>query len=230
MSNRTQHAEEVRFPMDGNARDRYVPLPAKTQDGAILGHAAQTILREPHELYSLWRNVKEIPRWQEFVVSVAEIDSTTSHWVMGDSDDADGKRVAFDSRITEDVPGAKISWESISKGVDLSGTVTFTAANSGRGTTVALIQRVVVPAGAFGNAIAAMLARSPGQIVIENLRHFKQLAESGEIPTVKGQPHGPRGISGGIKEWMYGETNPTPPGTSEQSQGIDRETNGLVGA
>jgi hypothetical protein len=51
--------------------------------------------------------------------------------------------------------------------------------------------------------------------VKENLRHFKELAETGEIPSVKGQPHGPRGVIGGIKEWMYGETNPTPPGTSD---------------
>jgi hypothetical protein len=40
------------------------------------------------------------------------------------------------------------------------------------------------------------------------------MAEAGEVPSVKNQPHGPRGVVGKVKEWMYGETNPTPPGTS----------------
>ena len=53
--------------------------------------------------------------------------------------------------------------------------------------------------------------------MIEDLRHFKELAESGEIPTVEGQPHGPRGVIGNIKRWMYGETNPTPEGTQSEA-------------
>ena len=37
---------------------------------------------------------------------------------------------------------------------------------------------------------AALTNRSPSQAAIENLRHFKALAETGEIPTTEGQPHG----------------------------------------
>lgn len=207
----------VRFPLAGPRRSRYSPPPTKTQDGSVRGHAVQTILAEPQTLYMLWRDVNTIHLWQEFVVSVQPVSSTVSHWVMGNPEDADGKRVEFDSQISEDIPGEKISWESISDNVDLSGTVTFEPAPSGRGTRVTLLQNVKVPAGLFGNAIAGIAMRSPGQLVLEDLRHFKQLAEAGEIPSVKGQPHGPRGASGGIKEWMYGETNPTPPGTSRQS-------------
>jgi hypothetical protein len=72
---------------------------------------------------------------------------------------------------------------------------------------------------ALANAAASTAKRGPKQTVIEDLRHFKELAETGEIPTVKGQPHGPRGLTGGIKEWMYGETNPTPPGTGQAPAG-----------
>jgi hypothetical protein len=80
---------------------------------------------------------------------------------------------------------------------------------------VTLQQEFKVPGGSLGNAAAAAAKRSPAQTIKENLRHFKQLAETGEIPSVKGQPHGPRGVVGGIKEWMYGETRPTPPGTGK---------------
>ncbi len=196
-------------------RGTYAPLPDGEQDGRVTAHAVQTIGAEQVALYKLWRDVSHIPLWQEHVVSVTPVTERQSHWVMGNPEDADGKRIEFDSEIYEDVPGSRIAWRSISEEVEQAGSVTFEVAVSGRGTLVTLIQTVKVPFGALGNAAAGVAKRSPRQTVIENLRHFKQLAETGEIPSVKGQPHGPRGISGGIKEWLYGETNPTPPGTSE---------------
>lgn len=54
--------------------------------------------------------------------------------------------------------------------------------------------------------------RNPKQAVIENLRHFKALAETGEIPRTQGQPHCERGVVGKVKESLYGEKVPTPTG------------------
>jgi uncharacterized membrane protein len=193
----------------------YAPLPDGEHDGLVTAHAVQTIRAEQLALYNFWHDVSSIPLWQEHVVSVTPLTEHRSHWVMGNPEDAEGKRVEFDSEIYEDVPGSRIAWRSISGDVEQSGSVTFEPAVSGRGTLVTLIETIKVPFGALGNAAAAIAKRSPRQTVIENLRHFKQLAETGEIPSVKGQPHGPRGISGGFKEWLYGETNPTPPGVSE---------------
>jgi uncharacterized membrane protein len=135
-----------------------------------------------------------------------------SHWVMGNPDEAGGKRLEFDSEITENVPGAKLAWRSVTEGVDLTGSVAFE--ETPRGTRTTLIQNTKIPASLFGSALIGAAQRSPEQVVKENLRHFKELAEAGEIPTVEGQPHGPRGLSGKVKAWMYGETNPTPAGTS----------------
>ena len=61
------------------------------------------------------------------------------------------------------------------------------------------------------NAAAAAKGREPKQKVREDLRHFKQLAECGEIARVAGQPHGKRGVVGTMKEFLYGETVPQPP-------------------
>jgi uncharacterized membrane protein len=193
--------------------EHYVPLPDGSKDGWTHAHARQTILVEPQALYELWKDQSSFPLWQEHVVSVTPTTGKQSHWVMGDPEDADGKRVEFDSEIVEDVPGQKIAWQSIGGDVEQSGEVQFHARRDGRGTVVTLIQHFKI--GFFGNLAAGVAKRSPKQTVIEDLRHFKELAEAGEIPSVKGQPHGPRGMSGGIKEWLYGETNPTPPGTSE---------------
>ena len=174
----------------------------------------QSILVEAKPLYELWRNVESAPLWQEHVVSVKSISSTESHWTFGNPEDSKGKRIEFDSIIVEDIPGAKISWKSITDGIDESGTVTFIPHISGRGTVVTLEHRMRIPGGAIGGVLAGVAERSPSQTAIENLRHFKELAEAGEIPSVKGQPHGPRGVTGKVKEWMFGESNPTPPGTS----------------
>ena len=195
----------------------YAPLPEGIKDGRVTAHAVQTINAGAEELYKVWSDVSSFPRWQEHVISVTPTSDKTSHWVIGNPEEKDGKRVEFDSEITEDIQGEKIAWKSISPEVEQYGSVMFEEAASGRGTLVTLIQTVKVPAGRAGNAVAALASRSPAQTVKENLRHFKEMAESGEVPSVAGQPHGPRGVVGGLKEWMYGETNPTPPGTSDRT-------------
>lgn len=205
------------FPEAKQKGEHYAPLPDKKENGRVTAHAVQTILVEPQALYDLWRNVDALPLWQEHVVSVIPQGTMRSHWITGNPEDENGKRIEFDSEITEDIPGRKIAWQSISPDVEQAGVVTFEPTTSGRGTLVTLIQTMKIPGGALTNAAAAIAERSPKQTVIEDLRHFKELAETGEIPSVKGQPHGPRGVSGGIKEWLYGEKNPTPPGTSSEA-------------
>jgi uncharacterized membrane protein len=202
------------FPMAKQTGGRYFAPPDKTEDGEIIGRSVQTIGLDAQTLFALWSALESIPLWQEHVVSVTRQNERLSHWVMGNPDDADGKRIEFDSEETESIPGKRIAWHSITDGVKQSGVVTFE--ETARGTRVTLVQTVKVPGGSLGNAIAGTAKRSPRQTVIEDLRHFKEFAETGEIPTVNGQPHGERGISGSIKQWMYGENNPTPPGSSQQ--------------
>jgi hypothetical protein len=40
--------------------------------------------------------------------------------------------------------------------------------------------------------LAATLGRYPNFLMRHNLRRFKALVETGEIPTIEGQTHGPR--------------------------------------
>ena len=47
------------------------------------------------------------------------------------------------------------------------------------------------PAGSLGSFAAWLLGEEPGQQVREDLRRLKQVMETGEIPTTKGQPSGP---------------------------------------
>ena len=208
------------FPAGQGKGSAFAPLAQDVQKGVVRAHAIQTVQVDAEALYKLWRNIQFAPRWQEYVVSVEEKSATLSHWVLGDPQaepgEASAKRIEFDSEIVEDIPGKKIAWQSVTEGVIESGEVLFEPTENGRGTLVTLQERVGVPGSSLGNAVAALSKRTPRQVVIEDLRHFKQLAEAGEIPSVVGQSNGKRGFVGTLKAKLYGENNPTPPGTSER--------------
>jgi uncharacterized membrane protein len=125
---------------------------------------------------------------------------------MGSGD----KTIEWDSEILADEPGRRIAWRSVGGESDNAGEVIFEDAPGGRGTIVKVLQEFRL--GKLANLWETLVGRKPKQAVIENLRHFKALAETGEIPRTQGQPHGPRGVTAGMKESMYGEKIATPPG------------------
>jgi uncharacterized membrane protein len=111
-----------------------------------------------------------------------------SHWcAKGPA----GTRIEWDAEITEEIPNALIRWRSL-PGADVAnfGTVRFREAAGGRGTEVAVDLEYQPPAGSIGTATARILGEEPQRQVEEDLRRFKQLAETGEIATTAGQPSG----------------------------------------
>jgi uncharacterized membrane protein len=59
-----------------------------------------------------------------------------------------------------------------------------------------------LPAGSVGRTVARFLGRAPEQQVEEDLRHFKQMIETGEIITTLGQPAGRSSST----SWKYDQT------------------------
>ncbi len=202
------------FPAGQGKGGHFSPLPQDVKGGKVRAHTLQTINADRQTLYKMWRDVTSAPKFQEYVVSVEPKSATRSTWTFGDPEDPKAKRISYDTEVFEDVPGEKIAWRSIDTSFNEQGEVHFEDAPGGRGTRVTLIEDIEVPGGRLAIAAAALTRRTPRQIVIEDLRHFKELAESGEIPSVVNNPHGPRGFSGSVKARLYGENNPTPPGTS----------------
>ncbi len=202
------------FPAGQGKGAHFRPLPQDVEDGKVRAHTLQTINADRQTLYKLWRDVTNAPKFQEYVVSVTPVSPTRSTWTFGDPEDTDGKRFSYDTEVYEDIPGEKIAWRSVDTSFEEHGEVHFSDAPNGRGTIVTLLENMSAPGGRLSIAAAALTRRTPRQIVIEDLRHFKELAESGEIPSVVGNSHGPRGFSGSLKLRLYGENNPTPPGTS----------------
>jgi uncharacterized membrane protein len=207
--NEKPNAEEL--PLTGSVGmivdGRYLP-PPEDKDGKLWVRTSALIQRDPDELYAMWRDVERVPTWQEQITQVLVTGDRTSHWVM----ESDGKTIEWDSEILADEPGKRIAWRSIGGDSDNAGEVVFEEAPGGRGTSVTVLQEFRM--GKLASAWETFVGRNPKQAVIENLRHFKALAETGEIPRVQGQPHGDRGLIGKAKASTYGETIPLPPGSN----------------
>jgi uncharacterized membrane protein len=150
-----------------------------------------TVNRPRHELYAFWREFRNLPLFMENIESVTEIDRTRSHWRVKAPADS---RVEWDSILIEDVPGELIEWRSAEgASVDHSGRIEFRDSSNGRGTLVRATIAYDPPGGAIGKALAKVFQREPNVQARQDLRRFKQLMETGEIPTSAPPYAAPRG-------------------------------------
>jgi uncharacterized membrane protein len=193
---------------------RYLP-PPEDKDGKIWIRTSGLIQAEAQKLYEMWRDVESAPLWQEQIARVTRTGEKTSHWVMRSRDKDNAKTIEWDSEILADEPGHRIAWRSVGGDSDNAGEVVFEPSPGGKATLITVLQEFRM--GKLASVWETIVGRNPKQAVIENLRHFKALAETGEIPRTEGQPHGPRGTIAGIKESVYGEKIATPPGLDRKA-------------
>jgi uncharacterized membrane protein len=186
---------------------RYLP-PPEDKDGKLWVRTSALVQANAHALYAMWRNIESAPAWQEQISKVVVTGERTSHWVM----QAGEETIEWDSEILADEPGKRIAWHSIGGESDNAGEVIFEAAPGDRGTMVTVLQEFRM--GKLASAWETFVGRNPKQAVIENLRHFKALAETGEMPRTQSQPHGDRGVIGKMKASTYGEQIPIPSGSN----------------
>src|SRR5215475_13786020 len=71
---------------------------------------AVTVGRPAEELYSYWRNLKNLPRLFENVLSVDVIDRTLSHWTLKVPG---GRRLEWAAEIMIDRENEMIGWRSL---------------------------------------------------------------------------------------------------------------------
>jgi len=157
--------------------------------GERIEHAV-TVNRPAREVYEFWRDLENLPR---FMTHLVDVDTTTdgrSHWVARGPL---GLTVEWEAEILVDIPGEVIGWKSIdSSGVDTAGSVRFRELPHGRGTEVRINLKYDPPAGKLGSAAARLFGESPEEQIRADMRRFKQILETGEIPSTQGQPQGRR--------------------------------------
>ena len=176
--------------------DADVASPAFTRKDHVEGeHQAASVRavlinRPRQELYDFWRDFRNLPTFMENVKSVEIMESGRSSWMVAGPAGADFELV---SEITEERPGEFIAWRSLEESdIDHEGWIEFRDNPFGRGTEVRVFISYDPPAGALGKMVAKVMQREPRIQARRELRRFKQLMETGEIPTSKAPDAAPR--------------------------------------
>jgi uncharacterized membrane protein len=117
-------------------------------------------------------------------------DEKKSHWVaVGPW----GTTLQWDAEIIGDRDGELIAWRSLPGGdIETAGSVHFRPDHAGRGTIIEVSLKYDPPGGKIAANLAEFLGRGLDNELEEDLRHFKQQMEAGEVPTIEGQTSGRR--------------------------------------
>jgi uncharacterized membrane protein len=179
----------------GTGRIADIGSDTRRQLGGSRGiHVEQSVLigRPAAELYRFWRDFENLPKFMQHLTSVATREEGISHWTARGPR---GMQVEWDARIINEVDNKVIAWQSL-KGsmVATAGSVNFDETE--RGTVVHVHMQYNPPGGRLGAAVAFVFGEEPSLQVQEDLRRFKRLMETGEIPTTEGQSSGRRAAGG----------------------------------
>ena len=150
------------------------------------------MINKPRQaLYAFWRDLKNLPLFMENVKTVELLESGRSRWIVAGPGDRD---IELTSEIIEDRPGEFIAWRASEESdIDHEGWIEFRDNAFGRGTEVRLFISYDPPGGVVGKVVAKVMQREPRVQARRELRRFKQLMETGEIPTSKAPDAAPRG-------------------------------------
>lgn len=165
-------------------------------DEAVPARTSLAINSTPEKLYAFWRELTNLPRFMERLQSVHLIDEKTSHWV---ATAPGGVRLEWDSEIVDDQPNSLLAWRTRpGSEVRHHGSVRFEPAGDGRGTIVHVDMEYGAIGGKAGAALARIFGEDPQLQMARDLRAFKQIIETGEVATTRGQPAGARSLVGRI--------------------------------
>jgi len=155
---------------------------------AVDVHEVMQVMKPRQEVYEFWRNLTNLPRFMRHVRSVEPRGAGLSHWCVQVSP---GLELEWDARVVDDARGERISWRTTEEAeVDNAGEVRFVEMSSGRGTGIEVRMTYQPPAGQLGAAAGLLLDGITAQQIREDLRRFKAVLETGEAPTIDGQPSG----------------------------------------
>ena len=136
--------------------------------------------RSVPDVYRFWRRLENFPNFMSHIDEVTETSARHSHWVASGPA---GLLVEWNAEIINEIENQLLAWRSLpDSDIVTAGAVNFDAVRAGRSTQVTVNLQYAPPAGKAGAFLASLFGREPSQTVREDLRHFKQLLEAGEIP------------------------------------------------
>jgi uncharacterized membrane protein len=143
--------------------------------------------RPAAELFRYWRNFESLGRFMQNLESVT-VNGNRSHWVARGPL---GLKAEWDAEVYTEKENELIGWRSVEgSAIDTAGSVHFQEQPHNRGTLVRVALKYDPPGGKASGVLAGLFGHSPESMIREDLRRFKRVMETGEIPTTAGQPQG----------------------------------------
>lgn len=126
------------------------------------------------QVWELWSNFENFPRFMTHLREVRKLDEGRSHWVAAGPA---GIPVEWDAIVTDWVPRQFIGWASVEGSeIENTGQVRFRSTPAGA-TEIDVRLEYRPPAGAAGHAVASLLGRDPKGAMDDDLVRLKSLLE-----------------------------------------------------
>jgi len=138
--------------------------------------------RPPEEVFNYWRNFENFPNFMKHVESVRKTGRMVSHWV---AKAPGGKRVEWDSEITDIKDNELIRWRSLS-GSDVQNRGQVMFRRTPEGGTELEVEFSYQTEGATGSAVARLFNFLPVFYIRRDLRRFKRIMEEEQPSMIKG--------------------------------------------
>lgn len=160
--------------------------------------AVVTIGVPPGTVFRYWRNFANLPRLMGHLERVDVLSDKDSLWIARGPG---GVELRWRSTLDKLRENELITWHTVGE-ADLPhrGSFQLRPAPGDRGIEARLTLIYRPPAAAGGRAVSRLFGTSPEQQAREALRRLKRILETGELPTVEGQPHGAYGRMQEIRE------------------------------
>lgn len=144
-------------------------------------------VRKPrNEVYEFWRRLENLPLFMKHLKSVKTINEKTSEWEANTPGGVGS--LQWKSEIVKDIPNEHIGWQSLPDATIVNaGNVKFIDAGK-FGTEVHVVISYHAPGGIAGEGIGRSLNPVFENMVREDIKNLKRYMETGEIPTIEGQP------------------------------------------
>ena len=139
--------------------------------------ASVTIQRPVDEVFTFYRDFKNLPGFLGDVMRVEQIGPTTSRWtIQGPL----GIRANWTVKVTKERTNELISYETLTLSpLKTYWEIYFSCGVEADETNVREVMKV--PLGALGRAALALIGKFPAQEVASNLHRLKQLMETGRV-------------------------------------------------
>jgi uncharacterized membrane protein len=142
---------------------------------------AVTIQATPQQVYEVWRDLENLPRFMQHVDSVTLEEGGISRWRVTEGP----KQLEWRAEIVEDTPGRRLRWRALPGGdIRHEGSIDLRQAPGDRGTIVEVKLHYFPPGGLLVASMLPGFFRKLTNVQIgQELARLQQLIETGELTT-----------------------------------------------